>query len=63
MALENFEELKELRESIPPEIKLALTIRFLASGNSYQGLSMCFRVHKSTIESSSQRFANQFVRD
>ena len=55
--------MKELRESISPEIKLALTIRFLASGNSYQGLSMCFRVHKSTIESSSQRFANQFVRD
>ena len=34
---------------LPPEIELALTIRFLASGNSYQDLSMCFCVHKSTI--------------
>ena len=61
MGPENFEELlgyikedilKEdthLRELIPPEIKLALTIRFLASGNSYQVLSMCFPIHKSTI--------------
>ena len=61
MAPENFEELlryikedilKEdthLRESISLEIKLALTIKFLASDNSYQDLSMCFRVHKSTI--------------
>ena len=58
MAPENFEELlgyikedilKEnthLRESIPPEVKLAFTITFLASGNSYQDLSMCFRVCK-----------------
>ena len=47
MAPGNFEELSgyikddiliedtHLRESIFPEIKLALTIRFLASGNSY----------------------------
>ena len=34
---------------LPLEIELALTIRFLASGNSYQDLSMCFCVHKSTI--------------
>lgn len=61
MSPEHFEELlayvknditKEdtlLRDAIPPEIKLAVTIRFLASGNSYQDLSLPFRVHKSTI--------------
>ena len=38
-----------LRDPIPPEIKLAITIRFLATGNSYQDLSTYFRVHKSTI--------------
>ena len=38
-----------LREVIPPKIKLAITIRFLATGNSDQGLSTCFQVHKSTI--------------
>ena len=61
MAPENFEKLlgyikediwKEdthLRESIPPETKLALTIRFPATGNSYQDLSMYFCIHKLTI--------------
>ena len=39
----------QLREPIPAEVKLAITIRFLATGQSYQELSTCFRVHKSTI--------------
>ena len=38
-----------MREPIPPEIKLAVTIRFLATGTTFDNLSMCFRVHKSTI--------------
>ena len=38
-----------MREPIPPEIKLAVTIRFLATGTTFEDLSMCFRVHKSTI--------------
>ena len=38
-----------MREPIPPEIKLALTIRFLATGTTFEDLLMCFRVHKSTI--------------
>ena len=39
-----------MREPIPPEIKLAVTIRFLPTGTTFEDLSMCFRVHKSTIE-------------
>lgn len=38
-----------MRESIPPEIQLAITIRFLATGNSYRDLSTGFRVHETTI--------------
>ena len=61
MTPKNFEEILSLikddiskkntrmREPIPPEIQLAITIRFLATGNTYQDLSMCFRVHQSTI--------------
>ena len=57
----NFEELLEyikkdilkggthLRKPILHEIKVALTIRFLASGNSYQDFSVCFHVHKATV--------------
>ena len=37
-----------MREPIPPEIKLAVTIRFLATGTTFEDLSKCFRVHKST---------------
>ena len=38
-----------MREPIPPEIKLAVTIPFLATGTTFEDLLMCFRVHKSTI--------------
>ena len=38
-----------LREPIAPEIKLAITIRFLATGNTYRDLSSAYRMHNSTI--------------
>ena len=38
-----------MREPIPPEIKLAVTIRFLATGTTFEDFSIGFRVHKSTI--------------
>lgn len=38
-----------LRKTIPPEEKLAVTLRFLATGNSYQDLSYTFRMHRTTI--------------
>ena len=38
-----------IRESIPPKIKLAATIRFLSSGASYADLQYQFRIHKSTL--------------
>ena len=61
MTAENFDEILSLiktdickkdtlmRDSVPPEIQLAITIRFLATGNSYADLAMGFRVHQSTI--------------
>ena len=61
MSPENFEELlslveKEiqkqntlLRDAIPARMRLAATIRFLATGNSYADLQYLFRIHKSTL--------------
>lgn len=37
------------RDAIPAREKLAITLRFLASGDSYQSLSYLFKVSKSTI--------------
>ena len=61
MTLDNFDEILSLiendirkqdttmREAIPPNIKLAATIRFLSSGASYVDLQYQFRVPKSTL--------------
>ena len=61
MTAENFDEILSLikddiskkntvmRDSVSAEIQLAITIHFLATGNSYKDLSMGFRVHESTI--------------
>ncbi|KAH7961666.1 hypothetical protein HPB52_011193 [Rhipicephalus sanguineus] len=38
-----------LRESLSSAERLAITLRYLASGNSYQSLSYSFRVGKSTV--------------
>ena len=38
-----------MREAIPAAIKLAITLRFLATGESYRSLQYQFRVHRSTI--------------
>lgn len=38
-----------LRKAIPAEIKLAITLRYLATGESLDSLMWQFRVHKSTI--------------
>ena len=61
MTAENFDELLDLikidiqgddttlREAIPASLKLAATIRFLATGCTYTQLQYPFRVHKSTL--------------
>ena len=58
---ENFEEIFQLikddirkgntkmREPIPPRLKLAATIRFLSTGESYKSLQFQFRIHNSTL--------------
>ena len=38
-----------MRKPIDPEIKLAITLRFLATGESYESLMYQFRVHSCTI--------------
>ena len=38
-----------MRQPIDPEIKIAITLRFLATGGSYVSLMYQFRVHSSTI--------------
>ena len=38
-----------MRDSLSPRIKLAATIRFLASGACYADLQHLFRIHKSTL--------------
>lgn len=38
-----------MRDAIPPKTKLEITLRFLASGDSYASLEALFRVGKSTI--------------
>ena len=38
-----------MREPIPQEIKLAITFRFSATGTTFEELSMCFGVHKTTF--------------
>lgn len=38
-----------MRKPIDPEVKLAITLRFLATGESYESLMYQFRVHSSTI--------------
>ena len=52
-----------IRESIPFEIRLVLTIIFQIGGNSYQGVSMCFRVHKLTVAKFIQEFVSDVLRD
>ena len=38
-----------MRESIPPKLKLAVTIRFLSTGESYKSLQFQYRIHNSTL--------------
>ena len=38
-----------MRKPIPPEKKLAITIRFLATGEAFESLMYQYRVHQSTI--------------
>ncbi|XP_068229076.1 uncharacterized protein [Palaemon carinicauda] len=38
-----------MRKPLQVGLKLAFTLRFLATGNSYQSLQYCFRVEASTI--------------
>lgn len=37
------------RKPIQPGLRLAITLRFLATGDSYRSLALLFRVHQSTI--------------
>ena len=38
-----------MRQPIDPEIKIVITLRFLATGESYESLMYQFGVHSSTI--------------
>ena len=38
-----------MRKTITPEERLAVTLRFLATGNTYSDLAFTFRMHHSTI--------------
>lgn len=38
-----------MRQPIDPEVKIAITLRFLATGESYESLMYQFRVHSTTI--------------
>ena len=38
-----------MRAAVPAKIKLAATLRFLATGSTYADLQYTFRVHKSTL--------------
>ena len=38
-----------MRNPIPPNIKLAATLRFLSTGANYAELQHIFRIHQSTI--------------
>ncbi|XP_017472518.1 PREDICTED: uncharacterized protein LOC108363622 [Rhagoletis zephyria] len=38
-----------MRKAIPPGERLAVTLRFLASGDSYKSLSVAFRIAPNTI--------------
>ena len=61
MTSENFEEIFQLikddirkkntkmREPIPPRLKLAATICFLSTGESYKSFQFQFRIHNSTL--------------
>ena len=61
MTSENFEEIFQLikddirkentkmREPIPPRLKLAATIRFLSTVESYKSFQFEFRIHNSTL--------------
>ena len=38
-----------MRKTITAEERLAVTLRFLATGNTYSDLAYTFRIHESTI--------------
>nr|XP_039252705.1 uncharacterized protein LOC120329934 [Styela clava] len=38
-----------MREPIPPEERLAVTLRYLVTGDSYQTIGFSYRIHKTTI--------------
>ena len=39
----------KMRKALPPGLKLAITVRFLASGDKYPSLMYSFRVARNTI--------------
>lgn len=61
MSLEDFEDLlskvsqiimkkdTQLREAVPAKIRLALTLRFLASGDNYESLHFLFKISPQLI--------------
>ena len=38
-----------MRDAIPPHLKLAATIRLLCSGETYTSLQYLFRIHRTTL--------------
>ena len=55
-----------MREAIPAEIRLAITLRYLATGDSYASLSFLFKVSKQSISyivSETMRSINEALKD
>ena len=52
-----------MRDALEPRLKLAVTIRFLATGACYTDLQHLFRIHKSTLSKIIQKFVMPFMRN
>lgn len=51
-----------MRKAIPEQERLAVTLRFLASGDSYKSISVFFHIAPNTYLFSNQIFVKQFMK-
>jgi len=49
------------RKSIPPNERLALTLRYLATGDSFASLALLFRISKASISSIIQEVCTAII--